>query len=119
MSGDGLKLALDAAIKASPFHRTTGFTIEQAAARQASIAFSMAPELMNHGGGVHAGVQCPVVTLQLSTSFLASAKGERYRAVGKMIKQSRAQLFVAAEQPVSRGSKERLAAREGALPTSL
>ena len=132
---DGLKQALEAANQASPFHRVTGFIIDQAATGQATITFEAAPELLNHAGALHAGVQCaaldtvagyaaatlagPVVTLQLSTSFLTSAKGERFRAVGQVVKQGKAQLFVAAELFGLRDGKERLVATASAVLTRL
>jgi uncharacterized protein (TIGR00369 family) len=132
---EGLMQALNAANQASPFHRTTGFTIEQASAGEATIAFDAAPDLFNHAGALHAGVQCaaldtvagyaaatlagPVVTLQLSTSFLASAKGERFRAIGRVVKQGKAQLFVAAELFAFRDGEERLAATASAVLTRL
>jgi uncharacterized protein (TIGR00369 family) len=132
---EGLKQALDAANQASPFHRITGFTVEEASAGQAVIAFEGAPALLNHAGALHAGVQCaaldtvagyaaatlagPVVTLQLSTSFLASAKGERFRAIGRVIRQGKAQLFVATELFGARDGEERLVATASAVLTRL
>jgi uncharacterized protein (TIGR00369 family) len=127
--------ALEAANQASPFHRTTGFTIESASAGEAVIAFDAALQLLNHAGALHAGVQCaaldtvagyaaatlagPVVTLQLSTSFLASAKGERFRATGRVVRQGKAQLFVAAELLATGDGEERLVATASAVLTKL
>jgi uncharacterized protein (TIGR00369 family) len=135
MTDQGLMLALHAANGASPFHRVTGFTLEQAEAGHVVIAFSAAPELSNHAGALHAGVQCaaldtvagyaaatlagPVVTLQLSTSFLSSAKGERFRAVGRVVKQGKSQLFVSTELFGLRDGKERVVATASAVLTKL
>jgi uncharacterized protein (TIGR00369 family) len=132
---DGLMQALNAANQASPFHRITGFTIKEASAGQATIAFDAAPDLLNHAGALHAGVQCaaldtvagyaaatlagPVVTLQLSTSFLASAKGDRFRATGRVVKQGKAQLFVACDLFGMRDGEERLVATASAVLTRL
>jgi uncharacterized protein (TIGR00369 family) len=113
MSADeGLVLALEAANRASPFHRITGFTIEHASPGEVRLLFEAKPELLNHAGALHAGVQCaaldtvagyaaatmagPVVTLQLTTSFLSSAKGETFVAEGKVVKAGKKQLFVEA-----------------------
>ena len=105
--------ALEAANAASPFHRLTGFAIAEAGQGQAVIAFEARPELMNHAGALHAGVQCaaldsaagyaaatlagPVVTLQLSTQFLSSAKGERFTVRAEVVRAGKAQLFVEAK----------------------
>jgi uncharacterized protein (TIGR00369 family) len=134
-SEQGLMMALDAANQASPFHRVAGFEIGAASAGHAAIAFPAATELCNHAGALHAGVQCaaldtvagyaaatlagPVVTLQLSTSFLSSAKGERFRATGQVVKQGKAQLFVAAELFAWRDGEERLVASASAVLTRL
>ena len=59
MSGDdGLILALEAANQASPFHRITSFSVDHAASGEARLAFADKPELRNHAGALHAGVQC-------------------------------------------------------------
>lgn len=122
--------ALEAANRASPFHRLTGFTIAQAAEGEARIDFAVAPDLLNHAGALHAGVQCaaldtaagyaaatmagPVVTLQLSTSFLSSARGERFEAA-LVVKAGKAQLFVEADLTAIRGDERRLATRASAV----
>jgi uncharacterized protein (TIGR00369 family) len=134
-SDQGLMMALSAANQASPFHRVTGFEVEKATPGHAVIAFAAAPELCNHAGALHAGVQCaaldtiagyaaatlagPVVTLQLSTNFLSSAKGERFRAIGRVTKRGKAQLFVATELFALREGEERLVASASAVLTSL
>lgn len=134
MSSDqGLQLALEAANAASPFHRVTGFTVTHAAQGEARIDFARAPDLLNHAGALHAGVQCaaldtaagyaaatmagPVVTLQLSTSFLSSAKGERFEASARVVKAGKAQLFVEAELVTVHGDERRTAARASAVLT--
>jgi uncharacterized protein (TIGR00369 family) len=127
--------ALGAANQASPFHRVTGFAVTAAAQGQAELTFAATPEVLSHAGAVHAGVQCAaldtvagyaaatlagaVVTLHLSTSFLSSAKGERFRAVGRVTKQGKAQLFVTAELFAWRGDEERLVANASAVLTRL
>ena len=132
-SDDNLMLALEAANRASPFHRLTGFTIAHAAEGEARIDFAAGPDLLNHAGALHAGVQCaaldtaagyaaatmagPVVTLQLSTSFLSSAKGERFEASARVVKAGKAQLFVEADLTAIRGDERRLASRASAVLT--
>lgn len=134
-SDDKVLLALSAVNQASPFHQVTGFTIEEAGRGSAVIAFAAARELCNHAGSLHAGVQCAaldtvagyaaatlagaVVTLQLSTSFLSSAKGERFRAVGRVTRQGKAPLFVTAELFAYRGEEERLVAIASAVLTQV
>ena len=134
MSGsEGLKPALEAANQASPFNRLAGFTVREAAEGRAVLVFPAAPDLLNHAGALHAGVQCaaldtaagyaaatiagPVVTLQLSTSFLSSAKGELFEASAEVVKAGKAQLFVEAELIAIRGEERRLAARASAVLT--
>jgi uncharacterized protein (TIGR00369 family) len=132
-SDHGLIMALSAANQASPFNQVTGFEVTVASEGHAELTFAAAPELLNHAGALHAGVQCAaldtvagyaaatlagaVVTLQLSTSFLSSAKGERFRAVGRVVKQGKAQLFVSAELLAWRDDEERMAATASAVVT--
>jgi uncharacterized protein (TIGR00369 family) len=132
LSGDeGLKLALEAANAASPFHRITGFSVECARQGEARLVFEAAPELLNHAGALHAGVQAaaldtvagyaaatlagPVVTLQLSTSFLSSAKGQRFAAEGKVVKAGRNQLFAEATLLAIGADEEKVVARASAV----
>lgn len=131
----GLKLALEAANRASPFHRLTGFEVTHAAPGEARLEFAVVPDVLNHVGALHAGVQCaaldtvagyaaatlagPVVTLQMSSSFLSSAKGERFHAVGKVVRQGKAQYFVTAELFARRGEEERLVASASVVLASL
>lgn len=130
---DGLKQALEAANAMSPFHRVAGFTVESAGQGEAVIAFDSVPQLLNHAGALHAGVQCaaldtvagyaaatlagPVVTLQFSTQFLSSAKGERFKASGNVIKAGKTQLFVEAQLFADRGGERRLVASASAVLT--
>lgn len=124
---------LDAANQASPFHRLTGFRVEEAGEGHASLGFGASPDLLNHVGALHAGVQCaaldtvagyaaatvagPVVTLQFTTQFLASAKGERFLARGTVRRAGKSQLFVEAELIGWRGDEERLVAAAVAVLT--
>lgn len=136
MSGDdGLILALEAANQASPFHRITNFAVEHAAGGEARLVFEDRPELRNHAGALHAGVQCaaldtvagyaaatlagPVVTLQFTTSFLSSAKGERFVAAGRVAKAGKSQLFVEARLTAVREGEERLVATATAVLSKL
>lgn len=127
--------ALQMANAASPFHRVTGFTVADAAAGSARLVFEGAAELMNHAGALHAGVQCaaldtvagyaaatvagPVVTLQFTTQFLSSAKGERFEAAGKVTKAGKSQLFVDAELFALRSGERKLVAKAAAVLTRL
>mgnify|MGYP002777018328 CR=1 FL=1 len=133
MGDQGLKLALEAANAASPFHRVTGFAVAEADQGSARLHFENRPELLNHAGALHAGVQCaaldtvagyaaatiagPVVTLQFTTSFLSSAKGERFEAEGRVVKAGKNQLFVDARLLAVRDGKERLVATATAVLT--
>lgn len=130
-ANEGLMMALEAANKASPFHRVTGFKVVHAAEGEARLAFEAASELLNHVGALHAGVQCaaldtvagyaaatlagPVVTLQFTTSFLSSAKGERFTADARVIKNGKSQLFVEARLHALRDGEERLVATASAV----
>ena len=128
-----LMALLEAANAASPFHAVTGFHILSDGAGEAVLTFDAKPDLMNHAGALHAGVQCAaldtaagyaaatlagaVVTLQLTTSFLNSAKGSRFRAAARVAKDGRAQLFVTAELFGERDGEERLVATASAILT--
>lgn len=130
---DNLKLALQAANRASPFHQLTGFDVTDASSGKARLTFEARPELLNHAGALHAGVQCaaldtvagyaaatiagPVVTLQFTTSFLSSAKGERFAADGQVVKAGKSQLFVEARLTAWRDGDERLVATASAVLT--
>jgi uncharacterized protein (TIGR00369 family) len=132
---EGLILALEAANRASPFHALTGFKVEHAASGEARLAFEGRPELLNHAAALHAGVQCaaldtvagyavatlagPVVTLQFTTSFLSSAKGERFLASGRVVKAGKSQLFVEASLLAVRDGEERLVATAAAVLSKL
>ena len=135
MSDNPLIAALEAANRASPFHQTTGFRIAAADEGDVRIMFAAAPALLNHAGALHAGVQCaaldtvagyaaatiagPVVTLQMSTQFLASARGDRFEAIGRVTRAGKEQLFVDAELIALRDDDRRLVARALAVLTRL
>ncbi|MCW3798557.1 PaaI family thioesterase [Sphingomonas sp. BN140010] len=126
-------MALDAANHASPFHRVTGFEVAQAGEGTAEIHFASARELLNHAAALHAGVQCaaldtvcgyaaatlagPVVTLQMTTQFLSSAKGERFIARGSVVKAGKSQLFAEAQLFAVTEEAERLVATAAAVLT--
>lgn len=131
MTTPALLALLEAANAASPFHAVTGFNILSAGAGEAVLTFDAKPELTNHAGALHAGVQCAaldtaagyaaatlagaVVTLQMTTSFLNSAKGSRFRAAATVAKDGRAQMFVTAELFAERDGEERLVATASAV----
>lgn len=131
VSDDALVQALQAANQASPFHALTGFRVEAASQGSAILAFDAADDLLNHAGALHAGVQCaaldtiagyaaatmagPVVTLQLSTQFLSSAKGVRFQAVGRVTRAGKVQLFVDAELSAFGDGGSRLVAKAQAV----
>lgn len=107
---------------ASPFNRLIGVEVIAAAAGAATIACPAMPELLNHAGALHAGVQAAlldtaaryaagtvagnVVALHLSQSYLASAKGERFEARARVVKAGKAQLFVESELVTWRDGEE-------------
>jgi uncharacterized protein (TIGR00369 family) len=126
MSGNDLVRALEAVNNASPFNRLAGFELVAAEAGTVRLAGAAAADLMNHAGALHAGVQCAlldtasgyaagtvggnVVTLQLTTQFLASAKGDRFEARARVTKAGKAQIFTEAQLYAWRGSEEVLVA---------
>jgi uncharacterized protein (TIGR00369 family) len=134
-TNEGLMLALEAANKASPFNQLAGFRLVSAEEGRARLTFGAGPELLNHAGALHAGVQCaaldtaagyaaatlagPVVTLQFTTSFLSSAKGERFDAEGRVVKAGKNQLFVEARLIALRGDEEVLVASAQAVLAKL
>lgn len=121
-----LAAALEQVNGASPFNRLAGFRVTSATAGAVTLAGSAAAELMNHAGALHAGVQAAlidtacgfaagtlagnVVTLQMSLSFLASAKGDRFEARARVIRQGRSQIFAEAQLFAWRGEEELLVA---------
>ncbi len=128
--------ALEAVNGASPFNRLAGFRVVEAQAGAATLALDLrsgaaGPELMNHAGALHAGVQAAlldtacgyaagtvagnVVTLQLNLQFLSSAKGDRFEARARVTKAGKAQLFAAAELIAWRDGAEVLAASATAV----
>ncbi len=130
---DPLMSLLEAASDASPFHAVTGFRIVSAGEGEAVLAFDTRSELLNHAGALHAGVQCAaldsaagyaaaslagaVVTLQLSTQYLSSAKGDRFEARARVVKAGKAQSFVMADLFAWRDGEERLVASATAVLT--
>ncbi|HZG47371.1 MAG TPA: PaaI family thioesterase [Allosphingosinicella sp.] len=127
--------ALAAVNAASPFNKVAGFEIIEAQAGAVTLALAAGPELMNHAGALHAGVQAAlldtacgyaagtlagnVVTLQLNLQFLASAKGDRFEARARVTKAGKAQLFAAAELIAWRDGAEVLAASASAVLAKL
>lgn len=123
--------ALEAVNGASPFNRLAGFRITAAASGSVTLSADTAPDLMNHAGALHAGVQTAlldtasgfaagmlagnVVTLQLTTQFLASAKGERFEARARVTKAGKAQLFTTANLFAITGGEETLVASGAAV----
>lgn len=126
MSGTDMAAALAAVNAASSFNRLAGFAVLDAAAGAVRLEAAAAPDLMNHAGALHAGVQTAlidtacgfaagtvagnVVTLQLTMQFLASAKGERFEARARVTRAGKAQLFAEAQLFAWRDGEERLVA---------
>jgi uncharacterized protein (TIGR00369 family) len=124
-----LATALEGVNAASPFNRLAGFGVAEASSGAVILAGSAAPELMNHAGALHAGVQAAlidtacgfaagtvagnVVTVQMSLSFLASAKGERFEARARVTKAGRSQIFAAADLFALRGEEEEVLVASG------
>jgi uncharacterized protein (TIGR00369 family) len=121
-----LAAALQAANAASPFNGFAGFEIVAVAPGEATLAAAAAPALTNHAGLLHAGVQSALIdtacgyaaagvagnvtTVQLSLSFLAAAKGERFEARARVIRAGRSQIFAEARLFALRDGVETLAA---------
>jgi uncharacterized protein (TIGR00369 family) len=122
MSDEGIAAALEAVNGASPFNRLAGFRVAEARTGAVTLAGAAGPELMNHAGALHAGVQAAlidtacgfaagtvagnVVTLQMNMQFLSSAKGERFEARARVTKAGRNQIFAEAQLFAFRGEEE-------------
>jgi uncharacterized protein (TIGR00369 family) len=118
--------ALEAVNGASPFNRLAGFRVAEARSGAVRLEGAAAPELMNHAGALHAGVQSAlidtacgfaagtvagnVVTLQMNVQFLSSAKGDRFEARARVTRAGRSQLFAEAQLFALRGEEEVLVA---------
>ncbi len=128
---DELRAALEAVNGTSPFNRFAGVEIVSAEPGRVAIAISARPELLNHAGALHAGVQSAlldtvcgyaagsiagnVVTLQLGLNYLNSAKGERFEARAELSKVGRSELFAEARLYASRDGAELLCATATAV----
>lgn len=126
-----LAAALDAVNRASPFNQMAGFSIGEVSPGQALLTCTAEPELLNHAGALHAGVQAAlldtvagfaagtlagnVVTLQLGLTFVASAKGEAFEAKAEVIKVGKTSVFVEGQLHVMRGSEAILIAKASAV----
>ncbi len=118
--------ALRAANAASPFNGLAGFEIVRAGAGEAVLAAAAEARLLNHAGALHAGVQSGlidtacgyaaatvagnVVTVQMSLSFLAAAKGDRFEARARVTRAGRSQVFAEAQLFAMGGEAETLVA---------
>jgi uncharacterized protein (TIGR00369 family) len=125
--------ALEAVNGASAFNRMAGFRVTAAEPGEVVLEAAAAPDLLNHAGALHAGVQTAlldtacgfaagtlagnVVTLQLGVQFLASAKGERFEARAQITRQGKSQLFAEARLFALSGEEERLVASASAVLT--
>lgn len=128
MSGlpDEMTAALEAVNGASPFNRFAGFRVVEARAGRVTLSGAATPDLLNHAGALHAGVQSAlidtacgfaagtvagnVVTVQLNLNFLSSARGERFEARARVIRAGRNQIFAEAQLFGWRDAKEKLVA---------
>jgi uncharacterized protein (TIGR00369 family) len=127
--------ALEAVNGASPFNQLAGFRVTEAEAGAVTLAGAAAPELTNHAGALHAGVQSAlidtacgfaagtvagnVVTLQMNVQFLSSAKGDRFEARARVTKAARGQIFAEAQLFAFRGEEEALVASGTAVLAKL
>lgn len=110
---DAMRSALEAVDAASPFNTGAEMEIGAVAAGAVTLACAAAPGLLNHAGTLHAGVQAalidtacgfaagtvagPVVTAQMSLTFLAPARAPRFEARARVVKAGRSQVFADAE----------------------
>ena len=97
------------------------------------LAGTAGPELSNHAGALHAGLQAAlidtacgfaagtvagnVVTVQMNLLFLSAAKGERFEARARVTKAGRTQIFAEAQLFALRGDDEALVASGTAVLT--
>ncbi len=127
LSVDAMRAALEAVNAASPFNASARMQIGAVAVGAVTLACASAPGLLNHAGALHAGVQAalidtacgfaagpvagPVVTAQMSLTFLAPARGNRFEARARVVKAGRSQVFANAELfAMAEGGEERLVA---------
>jgi uncharacterized protein (TIGR00369 family) len=128
---DELRAALEAVNGASAFNQLAGVQIESVEPGRVAIAIDGAPQLLNHAGALHAGVQSAlldtacgyaagsmagnVVTVQLGLQFISSAKGERFIARAEISKAGRSQIFAQASLLAVRDGAEVLVASATAV----
>ena len=128
---DELRAALEAVNRASPFNLLAGIEIVSAEPGRVAIAIAARPELLNHAGALHAGVQSALLdtvcgyaaagvagnvgTLQLGLNYLSSAKGERFEARAELSKIGKNQLFAEARLFAIRDGAELLCASATAV----
>jgi uncharacterized protein (TIGR00369 family) len=111
----------------SAFNRWCDMEIEVADAGRAEISIRWRPELAQYSGFAHAGVVgalidtacgCAAATMvgtdllasHYSVNFLRPAIGERFRAVARVVKPGRSQIFTACEIYATAHGKESLVA---------
>ena len=120
---EGAREALAAVNAASPFNRFAGFELAALEPGHVSLELRPGPKLRNQQGSLHAGVQAglmetaaafvaavaaqsPVVTVQMSLSFVGTAAAGTFAAEAGVVRAGRSQIFAEA----------RLLALDGAAP---
>ncbi|BCW89767.1 hypothetical protein sos41_29340 [Alphaproteobacteria bacterium SO-S41] len=123
--------ALRASSAASPFNQWSGFEVVSCGEGTAELAMAWKAEATQHVGFLHAGVVgalidtvCgyaaatragPVLTSHYSVNFMVPAVGTRFRAVGRVVRAGKRQIFTAAELYAEKDGTERLVATGEAL----
>ena len=132
---DDLATALAAVNAASAFNAWAGLEIVEATKGRTTLGLQARPDLLNHAGALHAGLQSAlldtacgyacasvagnVVTLQMNVQFLASAKAERFEARAQVSKAGKQQLFAEARLFAVRQGEEVLVASASAVLVKL
>jgi uncharacterized protein (TIGR00369 family) len=116
---------------ASPFNCWAGIELVAAEAGTAELAVAARPELLQHSGFLHAGVQAAlidtacgfaaatvagnVLSSQFQVMCYAPARGGRFVARAKVAKAGKRQLFVTAELFAQQDGAEKLVAGGSAV----
>jgi uncharacterized protein (TIGR00369 family) len=122
-----IRSALHQINAASPFNRLAGIKIVEVEAGTATLELQSRDQLLNQAGTLHVGVQAAlletacafaggtvaegyVVTVQASTSFMAAARGDCFRARATVRKAGKNQIFADADLVGLAGGSESLIA---------
>ena len=131
MTASDLRQELEKVNAEAAFNRWAGFAVEAAEAGRCVLRMPWRAEFAQYSGFAHAGViagildtACgfaaatelgPVLTSQLSISYLAPAVGDSFRVEARLVKGGRRQAFAEARLVASRGGEDKLVAAATAV----